>query len=76
MNKPAQIIVTSSGERLAVLPEDDYLMLLAASEDDEGDVLPEFVEELDRRRSSIAEGHGVPFESLRRKGALVPGGSQ
>ena len=68
MNKPAQIIVTPSGERLAVLPEDDYLMLLAASEDDEGDVLPEFAEELKRRRKSIAEGRRVPFETLRRKG--------
>jgi len=53
---------------LAVLPEDDYLMLLAASEDDEGDVLPEFAEELERRRKSIAEGRRVPFETLRRKG--------
>ncbi len=76
MHKPAQIIVTPKGERLAVLPEAVYLMLLAASEDDEGDVLPEFAEELDRQRSAVAEGRGVRFESVLRKGALIPGGSQ
>ena len=37
MNKAVQIIVTPSGERLVVLPEQDYLLLLAASEDEEGE---------------------------------------
>ena len=32
-----------------MLPEDEYLLLLAASEDDEGDLKPEFLEELRRR---------------------------
>ncbi|WP_158813041.1 hypothetical protein [Methylocapsa sp. S129] len=67
MNKAVQIIVTPSGERLAVLPEEDYLLLLAASEDDEGDAEPEFLEELQRRRQKIAEKGGlVPFNALRR----------
>jgi len=50
MNERVQIIVSPAGERMAVLPEEDYLLLLAASEDDEGDVRPEFLEELRRRR--------------------------
>jgi len=37
MNKAVQIIVTPSGERLAVLPEEEYLLLLAASEDGRGE---------------------------------------
>ena len=37
MNFSVQFIVTPSGERLAVIPEADYFMLLAASEDDEGE---------------------------------------
>jgi hypothetical protein len=66
MNKAVQIIVTPSGERLAVLPEEDYLLLLAASEDDEGDAKPEFVEELRRRRQEIADkGDVVAFDALR-----------
>lgn len=32
MNSAVQIIVTPSGERLAVMPEEHYPMLLAASE--------------------------------------------
>ena len=40
MNNAVQIIVTPSGERLTVLPEEDYLLLLAASEDDEGEPKP------------------------------------
>jgi hypothetical protein len=64
-----QFIVTSSGERLAVIPEEDYLMLLAASEDDEGEAKPEFLEELTGRRREIAEGAAVvPMEALRTKG--------
>jgi hypothetical protein len=54
MNERVQIIVTPAGERLAVLPEADYLLLLAASEDDEGEVRPEFLEEIRRRRSALA----------------------
>ncbi len=54
MNERVQIIVSPAGERLAVLPEADYLMLLAASEDDEGDVRPEFLVEVRRRRESLA----------------------
>ena len=68
MNSAVQIIVTPSGERLAVLPEADYLLLLAASEDDEGDAKPEFLEELRRRRQPIAdEGKLVAFDALRGK---------
>jgi hypothetical protein len=42
LNRAVQIIVTPGGERLAVLPEEEYLMLLAASEDDEGEPSPDF----------------------------------
>jgi hypothetical protein len=66
MNKTVQIIVTPSGERLAVLPEEDYLLLLAASEDDEGEPKPEFLEELRRRRQEIADkGEVVALDTLR-----------
>jgi hypothetical protein len=66
MNKTVQIIVTPSGERLAVLPEEDYLLLLAGSEDDEGEPKPEFLEELRRRRQEIAEkGEVVTLDTLR-----------
>ena len=66
LNKSVQIIVSPSGERLAVIPEDEYLALLAASEDDEGDPTPEFLEELDRRRQRLTEsGHSIPFDQLR-----------
>jgi hypothetical protein len=68
MIKAVQIIVTPSGERLAVLPEEDYLQLLAASEDDEGDAKPEFLEELRQRRQRIADERGlVAFDALRGK---------
>jgi len=68
MIKAVQIIVTPAGERLAVLPEEDYLLLLAASEDDEGDAKPEFVEQLRLRRQRIAdEGRLVAFDALRSK---------
>jgi hypothetical protein len=68
MNKAVQIIVTPSGERLAVLPEADYLFLLAASEDDEGDSKPEFLEEVRRRRQEIAGGGAVvALDALRRE---------
>ena len=68
MYSVVQYIVTPSGERLVVLPEDEYLMLLAASEDDEGELRPELVEEL-RRRSEAARAGGevVPMEALRKK---------
>jgi hypothetical protein len=49
MNERVQIIVSPSGERMAVLPEQDYLMLLAAAEDDEGELRPEFLAEIRRR---------------------------
>ena len=66
MNKAVQIIVTPSGERLAVLPEEDYLLLLAASEDEEGEAKPEFLEELRRRRQEIADkGEVVALDTLR-----------
>jgi hypothetical protein len=66
LNKAVQITVSSSGERLAVLPEDDYLLLLAASEDDEGEVKPEFLEELRRRRQQLADGaHTAALKDLR-----------
>ncbi len=68
MTSTVQIIVTPSGERLAVMSEEDYLMLLAASEDDEGDAAPEFLEELGRRRQKMSEGgERVPFDRLRGK---------
>ncbi len=70
MNKTVQIIVTPSGERFAVLPEEDYLLLLAASEDEEGEPTPEFLEELHRRRQKIAdEGTLVAFDTVRGKSA-------
>ena len=70
MNKAVQIIVTPSGERLAVLPEEDYLLLLAASEDDEGEIKPEFLEELRRRRQESDEkGEVVTLDSLRERRA-------
>jgi hypothetical protein len=59
MNRPFQIIVTPAGKRLAVLPEEDYLMLLAASEDDEGEPSPEFLNEVQCRRRAIEEGGPV-----------------
>jgi hypothetical protein len=68
MNRAVQIIVTPAGERLAVLPEEDYLMLLAASEDDEGDPAPEFLAELRRRRQRMSEtAEKIPFDQLRGK---------
>jgi hypothetical protein len=68
MNRALQIIVTPAGERLAVLPEEDYLMLLAASEDDEGDPAPEFLDELRRRRQRMLEtAEKIPFDQLRGK---------
>ncbi|HXT06107.1 MAG TPA: hypothetical protein VN715_04130 [Roseiarcus sp.] len=54
MNERVQFIVSPAGERLAVLPEADYLLLLAASEDDEGEARPEFLEEVRRRRNALA----------------------
>ena len=70
MTMTVQIITTPSGERLAVLPEEDYLLLLAASEDDEGEPKPEFLEELHRRRQKIADdGTVVALEALRGKRA-------
>jgi hypothetical protein len=59
MDRSVQIIVTPGGERLAVMPEEDYLMLLAASEDDEGEPSPDFLNEIRRRRQAIAEGGPV-----------------
>ena len=59
MNSPVQIVVTPQGERLAVLPEQDYLLLLAASEDQDGEIKPGFLEELRARRRAIAEGGEV-----------------
>ena len=58
MNERVQIIVSPSGERMAVLPEEDYLLLLAASEDDEGEPAPEFLQEIRRRRSKFAAAPG------------------
>jgi hypothetical protein len=55
MNERVQFIVSPSGEPLAVLPEQDYLMLLAASEDDEGEPAPEFVAEIRRRSQAFAQ---------------------
>jgi hypothetical protein len=67
MKEAVQIIVTPLGERLAVLPEEDYLMLLAASEDEDGDVKSEFLKELRQRRQKIAEGEPVvAMDALRR----------
>jgi hypothetical protein len=59
VRKVAQIIVTPAGERLAVLPEEEYLVLLAASEDDEGELSPGFLAELQRRRRTISHGGAV-----------------
>jgi PHD/YefM family antitoxin component YafN of YafNO toxin-antitoxin module len=68
MNSAVQYIVTPSGERLVVLPEDEYLMLLAASEDDEGELKPELLEEVRRRSEAVrAGGEVVPMEALRKK---------
>ena len=69
MNSAVQIIVTPSGDRLAVMPEEDYLMLLAASEDDEGEAKPEFLQELRERRQKIADGGPVVgLDALRNGG--------
>ena len=66
MNETVQIIVSPSGERLAVLPEEDYLFLLAASEDPDGEPKPEFLAELRQRRQKIANGEPVvPIDALR-----------
>jgi len=54
-----QIIVSPSGDRLAVMPEEDYLLLLAASEDDEGEPTPEFLDEVRRRRREFAAAHSA-----------------
>jgi PHD/YefM family antitoxin component YafN of YafNO toxin-antitoxin module len=59
MNTHVQIIVTATGERLVVIPEVDYNLLISASEDHEGDVKPEFMDELRRRRASVAVGNVV-----------------
>jgi hypothetical protein len=68
MNSAVQYIVMPSGDRLVVLPEDEYLMLLAASEDDEGELKPELLEELCRRsKAATAGGEVVPMEALRKK---------
>lgn len=68
MNTAVQYIMTPSGERLVVLPEDAYLMLLAASEDDEGELKPELLEEVRRRgEAARAGGEVVPMEALRKK---------
>jgi hypothetical protein len=68
MNSAVQYIVMPSGDRLVVLPEDEYLMLLAASEDDEGELKPELLEELCRRsEAAAAGGEVVPMEALRKK---------
>ncbi len=64
MNKPVQIIVTPAGERLVVIPEVDYELLMAASEDDEGDVAPEFMNELRRRRENVAAGNVVARDAF------------
>jgi hypothetical protein len=70
MKEAVQIIVTPLGERLAVLPEEDYLMLLAASEDEDGDVKSEFLKELRQRHQKIAEGEpGIAMDALRRSPA-------
>jgi hypothetical protein len=55
MNERVQIIISPAGERLAVIPEQDYLMLLAASEDDEGELAPEFLAEIRRRSEAFAQ---------------------
>lgn len=69
MDSAVQFIVTPSGERLVVLPEHDYLLLVAASEDNEGEVKPEFLEELRKRRQKIADGgEVVRLDALREKG--------
>jgi hypothetical protein len=66
MTSAVQYIVTPSAERLVVLPEDEYL--LAASEDDEGELKPELLEELHRRsEAAAAGGKVVPMEALRKK---------
>ena len=68
MNSAVQYIVTPSGEQLVVLSEDEYLMLLAASEDDEGELKPELLEEVRRRSEAVrAGGDVVPMEALRKK---------
>ena len=53
-NERVQIIVSPGGERLVVIPEHDYLMLLAAGEDDEGELAPEFLAKISRRNEAFA----------------------
>jgi len=59
MNERVQIIVTPAGERLAVIPEHDYLMLLTASEDEEGELAPEFLAEMRRRSQAFAQSRSA-----------------
>jgi hypothetical protein len=54
-NERVQIIVSPARERLAVIPEHEYLMLLAASEDDEGEPAPEFLAEIRRRSQAFLQ---------------------
>ncbi len=62
-DKAVQIIVTPSGERLAMLAEEEYLLLLAASE---GEARPEFLDELRRRREALLDGGaGVRLGAMR-----------
>jgi hypothetical protein len=66
MNKPIQIITTPAGEKLVVLPEDEYLTLLAAAEEDE-DLQPDVLTEIQRRREAARNGgETIPFDELRK----------
>ncbi len=67
LNKAVQIIVSPFGERPAAPAEDDYRVLFAASEDDEGEGEPEFLDDLRRRRQRLADGaQTAPLEDLGR----------
>ena len=68
MNNRVQIITSPKGERLVVMPEDDYLILLSAAEEDE-ELDPASEAELDRRRAEPRETFvPLPPKTARRSG--------
>jgi len=58
-NERVQIIVSPGGERLVVIPEHDYLIVLAAGEDDEGELAPEFFAKISRRNEAFAQSRSA-----------------
>jgi PHD/YefM family antitoxin component YafN of YafNO toxin-antitoxin module len=61
MKRTAKIITSPNGDRLVVMPEEDYRVLLVAAEDDE-ELDPAFKAELERRRAETRPEMFVPLE--------------